>query len=114
MGIQGCELEGMVLFPIIHQLHGKTDNHSTRVFLLGPSHQVYLDTCALSAQLKYETPCGDLKLDASILKDLQCTGAFAEMSKKTDEDEHSLEMQLPYIYKMLQLYTHSTPFSHHR
>lgn len=26
------------------------------------------------------------------------------MSLKTDEDEHSLEMHLPYIYKMLSLY----------
>jgi predicted class III extradiol MEMO1 family dioxygenase len=32
------------------------------------------------------------------------------MSLKTDEDEHSLEMHLPYIYKMLSLYVHpSTP-----
>lgn len=28
---------------------------------------------------------------------------FTEMSQRDDEDEHSLEMHLPYIYKMLQL-----------
>jgi MEMO1 family protein len=81
----------------------KTNIYSKRVFLLGPSHHVYLDTCALSAQLTYETPCGDLKTCASTIGELRRTGAFTEMSKKTDEEEHSLEMHLPYIYKMLQL-----------
>lgn len=31
------------------------------------------------------------------------------MSTRTDEDEHSLEMHLPYIYKMLSLYTPALP-----
>ena len=31
------------------------------------------------------------------------------MSRQTDEDEHSLEMHLPYIYKMLSLYVHRSP-----
>lgn len=30
------------------------------------------------------------------------------MSKHVDEEEHSLEMHLPYIYKMLSLYAHVT------
>jgi predicted class III extradiol MEMO1 family dioxygenase len=27
------------------------------------------------------------------------------MTRRVDEEEHSLEMHLPYIYKMLSLYT---------
>ena len=81
----------------------KTDEYSKRIFLLGPSHHVYLDTCALSAQLTYETPCGDLQTCAATIGELKSTGAFAQMTRKTDEDEHSLEMHLPYIHKMLQL-----------
>lgn len=37
--------------------------HSKRVFILGPSHHVYLRNCALSSQTHYETPIGDLVLD---------------------------------------------------
>lgn len=36
---------------------------SKRVFILGPSHHVYLRNCALSSQTHYETPIGDLVLD---------------------------------------------------
>lgn len=34
-----------------------------RVFLLGPSHKVYLKGCALSVSEYYETPIGDIKVD---------------------------------------------------
>jgi len=36
---------------------------SKRVFILGPSHHVYLDGCALSKCKEYETPIGSLPLD---------------------------------------------------
>lgn len=36
---------------------------SKRVFILGPSHHVYLDGCALSKCKEYETPIGNLPLD---------------------------------------------------
>jgi AmmeMemoRadiSam system protein B len=75
-----------------------------RVFLLGPSHHYYLDTCALSRCKTYETPLGDLKLDLDTIAELEKTRKFSHMSRSADEDEHSLEMHLPYIYKMLSLY----------
>jgi hypothetical protein len=33
------------------------------VFIIGPSHHVYLDGCALSKCTSYETPIGPLPLD---------------------------------------------------
>ncbi|KAM0746799.1 UPF0103-domain-containing protein [Meredithblackwellia eburnea MCA 4105] len=68
-----------------------------RVFVLGPSHHVYLEGCALSSCDKYETPLGDLDLDLDTMKELEKTGKFEKMSQTVDEDEHSIEMQLPYI-----------------
>jgi hypothetical protein len=38
---------------------------SKRVFILGPSHHVYLDGCALSKCKEYATPLGPLPLDHS-------------------------------------------------
>lgn len=74
---------------------------SKKVFLIGPSHHVYLTKCALTQCSEYETPLGNLIIDKETTKELFDTGKFAWMSQQTDEDEHSLEMHLPYIYKIL-------------
>ena len=71
------------------------------MFLLGPSHHFYLAKCALSKCSEYETPLGNLTIDREITQQLFDTGKFQWMSQQTDEDEHSLEMHLPYIYKIL-------------
>lgn len=44
---------------------------------------------------------GDLKLDQSTIKELQATKKFDAWRPQSEEDEHSLEMHLPYIYKVL-------------
>lgn len=72
-----------------------------RVFLLGPSHHYYLTGCALSKCDTYETPLGNLKVDTETVAELHKKAKFDKMSVSQDEDEHSLEMHLPYIYKML-------------
>lgn len=74
------------------------------MFLLGPSHHHYLSDCALSKCTEYETPLGNLKIDLDTVKELRSTKAFQDMSQSVDENEHSLEMHLPYIYKMLSKY----------
>lgn len=87
---------------IIHNLVSAcTDCNSKRVFLLGPSHHFYLSKAALSKCTEYETPIGNLTIDQETTTSLHKTGVFEWMSQSTDEDEHSLEMHLPYIYKML-------------
>lgn len=37
--------------------------YSKRIFVLGPSHVVYLSGCALTTCAKYQTPLGDLVVD---------------------------------------------------
>ena len=77
------------------------------MFILGPSHHVYLDGCAVSKCTEYETPIGGLKLDRKsallfrgyrqdkadltalkAIAELEKTGKFDKMSISTDEDEH--------------------------
>ncbi|KAJ3115316.1 hypothetical protein HK098_007000 [Nowakowskiella sp. JEL0407] len=77
-------------------------NQYDRVFILGPSHHVYLDGCAISRCSEYETPLGNLKIDLEVNEELRKTGYFSEMSQETDEDEHSIEMHLPYVYHVMQ------------
>lgn len=77
------------------------DTSSKRVFLLGPSHHLYLEKAALTKCTHYGTPLGNLPIDATTTAELHKTGQFDWMTQDVDEDEHSLEMHLPYIYKML-------------
>uniref|UniRef100_A0A4W5RUS8 Protein MEMO1 n=1 Tax=Hucho hucho TaxID=62062 RepID=A0A4W5RUS8_9TELE len=80
------------------------DDWSTdrRVFILGPSHHVPLSRCALSSAEVYKTPLYDLRIDQKVYADLWKTGMFERMSLQTDEDEHSIEMHLPYTAKVME------------
>ncbi|KAF9786933.1 UPF0103-domain-containing protein [Thelephora terrestris] len=73
-----------------------------RVFILGPSHHVYLNGCALSKCKGYATPIGDLPLDLETIAELRDTGSFSDIDIQTDEDEHSIEMHLPYVRKVFE------------
>ncbi|EME88402.1 uncharacterized protein MYCFIDRAFT_86111 [Pseudocercospora fijiensis CIRAD86] len=72
-----------------------------RVFLLGPSHHYYLSKAALSKCTQYATPIGNLTVDRQTTAKLYTSAQFEWMTQSVDEQEHSLEMHLPYIYKML-------------
>eukprot|EP01121_Diplochlamys_sp_Union-15-3_P018877 TRINITY_DN6972_c0_g1_i2.p1 TRINITY_DN6972_c0_g1~~TRINITY_DN6972_c0_g1_i2.p1 ORF type:complete len:313 (-),score=47.74 TRINITY_DN6972_c0_g1_i2:16-897(-) len=74
----------------------------TRIFVLGPSHHYYLKGCALPELTHYKTPFGNIQLDLKVIKELRETKEFSTMSRDVDEDEHSIEMQLPYIYHMMK------------
>jgi hypothetical protein len=71
-----------------------------RIFILGPSHHVRLSGCALSGMEKYRTPLYDLRIHAQTYDELSRTGHFEQMDQSTDEDEHSIEMHLPYVAKV--------------
>jgi len=73
-----------------------------RVFILGPSHHVRLNGCAVSGCVKYATPIYDLNIDRATNEELLSTGSFEVMSLQADEDEHSIEMHLPYLAKVMQ------------
>ena len=71
-----------------------------RVFVLGPSHRVYLEGCALSSFSYLATPLGLLPVDTQAIEELHSSGLFSLMSADVDQAEHSIEMHLPYIYKV--------------
>nr|CAD7394130.1 unnamed protein product [Timema cristinae] len=78
-----------------------------RVFILGPSHHVRLGGCALSTAVKYHTPLYDLRIDTQVYSDLEASNLFEWMNISVDEDEHSIEMHLPYIAKIMEDYKDS-------
>eukprot|EP00919_Chromeraceae_sp_WS-2016_P021716 GHVR01051424.1.p1 GENE.GHVR01051424.1~~GHVR01051424.1.p1 ORF type:complete len:183 (-),score=13.20 GHVR01051424.1:1161-1709(-) len=76
-----------------------------RVFVLGPSHHKYMDTCALPdpSVKQYETPLGPLFLDENVLSELQSVvgpsqvPVFSNLNLEEDHAELSLEMMLPFL-----------------
>lgn len=93
---------------------------SKRIFILGPSHHHPLSTLALPQVTSYYTPLSDdpLPLDTKLISKLlntqatKPTGAkvsFTTMTQSVDEEEHSIEMHLPYIHRLLQLQHPNTP-----
>jgi AmmeMemoRadiSam system protein B len=75
-----------------------------RVFVLGPSHHFFLDTCALPSAARLETPLGALEVDLATVAELRAKAPamFAAMTREQDEEEHSIELHLPYVARVLQ------------
>eukprot|EP01097_Dermamoeba_algensis_P007013 TRINITY_DN438_c0_g1_i4.p1 TRINITY_DN438_c0_g1~~TRINITY_DN438_c0_g1_i4.p1 ORF type:complete len:291 (+),score=42.16 TRINITY_DN438_c0_g1_i4:81-953(+) len=73
-----------------------------RIFLLGPSHYLSSDTCLLSRMDEYETPLGNIKLDRLVIDELAKAKEFDVLDQEDEEQEHSLELHLPYIYRMME------------
>ncbi|KAF9888319.1 hypothetical protein FE257_008752 [Aspergillus nanangensis] len=93
-----------------------------RIFVVGPSHHHYLSTLALPELTSYYTPLSDdpLPLDKELIAKLLSTKAvksngssanFTTMSRSVDEEEHSIELHLPYIHRLLQLQHPNKPVS---
>ncbi len=71
-----------------------------RVFLLGPSHKIYINSCGLPYSEIYETPIGNIEIDSEIVECLKREKGFFTLKKSEEENEHSLEMHLPFIKKI--------------
>ena len=70
------------------------------VILLGPSHYVELSGAALSGADYFKTPLGAIPLNKEIVQELQHRSPFS-INSKAHEKEHSLEVQLPFLQKIL-------------
>ncbi|MBL7017137.1 MAG: AmmeMemoRadiSam system protein B [Kiritimatiellales bacterium] len=71
-----------------------------RVVLLGPSHHVLFQGLAAPESITWETPIGDVMID---FESLEKISAFPQVlfSDKAHRDEHSLEVQLPFLKEVL-------------
>lgn len=77
-------------------------SRAKRVFVLGPAHAYYLEGCAVTTFTNYATPLGDLVVDQDTVQRVKEAGDMADIPRRRDTDEHSLEMHMPYVYKCCQ------------
>ena len=79
-------------------------NEITRVILLGPSHRVRLRGLAAPSVDFFATPLGDIAIDHSALR-LLTDFPFVAVSDQAHAQEHSLEVQLPFLQAILAEFT---------
>lgn len=84
-------------------------NRTTQILVLHPSHHVHLEgRCAVSGAVELETPLGNLKVDEGLRNEIHSLGSisggsqnskhkFTVMTQSQDENEHSGELQYPYL-----------------
>jgi len=72
-----------------------------RVVLLGPSHRVPVEGMALSSADFFATPLGEISLDHSHDDELTKL-PFIKVDDEAHRQEHSLEVQLPFLQTMLE------------
>lgn len=84
------------LKPVVNQI--------TRVVLLGPAHRVALKGLAIPAASIFNTPLGDIPLDAASLSDI---GRLPQVhiDDEAHRLEHSLEVHLPFLQRTLAGFT---------
>ena len=78
-----------------------------RVFVLGPCHCDYFTDIRLSQFDVFEGPIQDVAVDQDVNKALKAAGdkqglAVGYLDKGTDTDEHSIELQMPFLSYVLK------------
>ncbi|MGB8951899.1 MAG: AmmeMemoRadiSam system protein B [Candidatus Aminicenantales bacterium] len=70
------------------------------VVIIGPSHYFGFDGCSIYPKGGFETPLGVAKIDESLASDISNASGFSFIPQ-AHEEEHSLEVQVPFIQKVL-------------
>jgi AmmeMemoRadiSam system protein B len=68
-----------------------------RIVILGPSHRGQRPAFAIMKKGSWETPLGKVPLDPQIAEALLRHSPLIKVEESAHEDEHSLEVQLPFI-----------------
>lgn len=91
----GLQYSGQVAAHAYATLRGRAFN---TVVLLGPDHRGVGGAYTVPAFRRFQTPLGNVAIDAAALEDL---GRDLEFQYVADDEEHALEMQLPFLQRLL-------------
>jgi len=82
--------------PVAARGFSAMDRGVRRVFIIGPSHHRAFRGFALPHFRYYRTPLGDVEIDRGVVEKLG-SDSQAVVARGFDEQEHSLEVQLPFL-----------------
>lgn len=89
--------------PVAASAFAQLKNHRhtiKRVIVLGPCHRVPLRGLATSSADYFETPLGSIRIDHEAIKQIISLPQVEEFDL-THQQEHSLEVQLPFLQEVL-------------
>lgn len=73
-----------------------------RIFLLGPSHQEWLNGASVNGEADYyTTPLGEVKVDCDTARQLIASDSVFTYRPEAHDREHCLEVQLPFLQRRL-------------
>ncbi|OAO16381.1 hypothetical protein AV274_1912 [Blastocystis sp. ATCC 50177/Nand II] len=71
-----------------------------RVIVLGPCHRYYTTKCMLTQATQLQTPAGVFEVDTEAQANLNKDGIYGMCRMRDEENEHSLEIELPFVYEL--------------
>ncbi|TFH39311.1 MAG: AmmeMemoRadiSam system protein B [Chrysiogenales bacterium] len=86
--------------PVAAYAFRRIDPGVERAVVLAPSHRVRFNGAALVPEGYYETPLGSVAIDGTVSGVLDRLDCFTVL-KEAHELEHSLEVQLPFLQRVL-------------
>ncbi len=95
----GYDYSGKVAASAYRQIAGRP--YKT-VFLLGPSHYASFQGVSIYPYGAWETPLGKVPVDEQVAAAVMEQCAFVRYQSPAFEREHSLEVQLPFLQKVLE------------
>jgi AmmeMemoRadiSam system protein B/AmmeMemoRadiSam system protein A len=87
--------------PVAGKGFATVNKETRRVFLIGPSHHAWFRGVSIPEVTHYQTPLGVVELDLDVIEKLR-KNSFVCAAKGAHEQEHCLEVQLPFLQVQLK------------
>lgn len=87
--------------PCAAHLYARIDRSIRRVILLGVNHRAHGHRAALSPWESWRTPLGDVTVDEELNEYLEARVTFLKREPDAHAEEHSIEVQLPFLQRTL-------------
>lgn len=92
----GYMFSGQVAANAINQLN--PNKKYENIFVIGASHHVHLKGASIFGLGNYRIPGATIKVNKELAKDLITKNIFFEYCRNAHNQEHSLEVQLPFLH----------------
>ena len=91
--------------PCAAHLYARLEPTISRVILIGVNHWARGHRAALSPWQAWRTPFGDVRVDQELNACLEARLAFLKAEPSAHAEEHSIEVQLPFLQRTLGQFT---------